>query len=637
MTAGNDFYGLSQEARRAYFKTKRLQVPNLTGDEREELMQEYGMQLEDAIELQPAQACFFSGEEFVSPDFYIQSLYKINSVVDEHRFSLAVERLIALTPVLRTNFYRTRQGRALQIVQREGKLTVNYTAIGKRGQELDTILDSMMEADRRKPFNLAHGMLLRISMFRTGVREYALLLTQPQIIADGWDVRMLFERYFTTEELQSVRLPAKREITYASYLQQRNAQDKATAYHYWQYLLRDLPPMPQLPGYTPSAAAYKQAVSQMSIGSREVEKILELAQGDMRLAASVLHTAWGVVLQQAEQQTDTYFCLRLSSRDARLSNVTATGTLFNAMPVRVKAIDTWSIREFINVQFRQVIISQPLSYCSKKEFKELAKRNGEVFNHFLCFHGFLAGKQRYSEVRVPPGAVPVTLNSFDDQRMDLGIYFRYDGHNLFAEFVYNENCFSKAAVELMMQRFSYVLRLILANQNKTVGQLKRLLTEKVSWEPEKKQLLSREEMTDCLNKIDFLRVLPAEVIDDLLLQAKAQAFQPGDFVLRGDVVQDRLCFLAKGEVKRRVATLAGWYYDLDIIHPAELLNEEALLLNVPSSLAVEALNQVIVLQIPAAAVQHVLTTYPEAAQRLIQRLLKRITAYQKRIVGQQIR
>ena len=60
-------------------------------------------------------------------------------------------------------------------------------------RELDTLLEQIMEADLRRDFNLATDRLLRLAVLRTGREEYAVIVTQPQLVANGWNIHELFQ------------------------------------------------------------------------------------------------------------------------------------------------------------------------------------------------------------------------------------------------------------------------------------------------------------------------------------------------------------------------------------------------------------------------------------------------------------
>ena len=57
--------------------------------------------------------------------------------------------------------------------------------------ERQSVLDELIRTDARKPFDLAHGPLLRVSLFRLGAEEHVALLVLHHIISDGWSMGVI--------------------------------------------------------------------------------------------------------------------------------------------------------------------------------------------------------------------------------------------------------------------------------------------------------------------------------------------------------------------------------------------------------------------------------------------------------------
>src|SRR5207344_2826102 len=49
----------------------------------------------------------------------------------------------------------------------------------------------LVKEDRQRPFDLARGPLLRVTLFRLGPEDHVLLLTLHHIVSDGWSMGVL--------------------------------------------------------------------------------------------------------------------------------------------------------------------------------------------------------------------------------------------------------------------------------------------------------------------------------------------------------------------------------------------------------------------------------------------------------------
>src|SRR5262249_31988438 len=117
-------------------------------------------------------------------------------------------------------------------------------------------------AEARKPFDLARGPLLRVSLVRLGSEEHLLLLSIHHIAADGWSMRVLvrelaatYDAFAAGQEALLPELPAQ----YADYAtwQRRALQGDGLGRQlaYWKEKLAGVPPALNLPTDRPRPAA----------------------------------------------------------------------------------------------------------------------------------------------------------------------------------------------------------------------------------------------------------------------------------------------------------------------------------------------------------------------------------------------
>lgn len=631
MTEGKGFYQKPTGISQGYPDTKQFYIGDLSIEERKNLYKIYGSRIEDVLLPIASQNWFFSQQEIVSPDFYIQSLYKVHGFIEPKRFTAQIEKMIAQTAILRTNFYRA-ENRILRILMKERTAMVLYHTLEHlHGAELDQTLDNIMEADRRRGFDLAREHLVRIAVFRTAIQEYAILITQPQVIADGWDVRLLFEKFFAdVQPGENIELPATKKISFEQYLHLRREQDKEPAVRYWKKLLQDLPPMPAVPEYRKSYQPYQQEASILRIDGNLAEQINVEAKGDKPYLVALLQTAWGLMLQQYNKSSDTYFCTILSNRKARLENMEQTSTLLNVMPIRVDCQQEYTVKELLKKQVLQVIVSQPFSYCDKSEIKRIVGRKEEVFDHFLNFHGFFVNSKLYSETKSVAGVVPVFVNSFDARGLDLGVYFRHDSRSFSVEFVYNKMCFEENRIEALKKRYFYSVQQLMANLTATVQQLKEILMEKTVHTEELTQKISVNEKREFIHSIELFSNLGTEWLDRLARESEIQYYLANDFILHEGKEQENVFLIMYGKVSRSRTSENGWMSRLDILGERKLINEYSLLTEDSSLLCAKAMSEeVVVLVLPKKLIKELIEQESDVGYQLIQHLLHELNKYQK--------
>ena len=628
---GENEYPARQILKRNLFKPAKIfRVGEIPPAEQELLRQRYGSMLQDVRPLTAKEWVFFSGEATVSPGFFLQSLYKVNGAIRPAVFQKVVDDLIAGQPILRTNFHAA-GGDVWAVELLPRPFPVVFRALDNLSpEEIDSRLEAAMEADRHRGFDLETDTLLRIAVHRTSNTEYAVLVTQPQIVADNWDVRDLFVPLFPGQNPQKLPLPPRRQFSFAAYIAQREKQDRQPALQYWNRLLMDLPEKPVLPGYEPSELPYRQDVTRHALTVQEVAAIEARVGGRERSAwVALLDTAWGIMLQQLSNSDDTYYPMLLSNRTSRMNNVGETAAILNMLTVRLTTHPGELVKDLVKAQTMQLLGSQPMSYCPPSEIQALTDGRGEIFDHLLSFHGFLLDARRYSEIDQTPGVVPAVITSIDAHGMDLGVYFRFDGRAIIIEAYYNSAGFRDGAVEKLLNRYYFTLKTMLANWGHPVDHLKSLIARQFR-EKVPSSRPNADAVADFLERVDVFAGLSRERRRQFAARARIRTFYDNDTILALGSPQPSLLVLYRGRVIRYRAAADGWLNPLNVLREGRIINEFALL-ETPSAIAVEAAApETVVLAWPLSQVRALLMEENDTGWRLATQLLRDLEKYQKR-------
>ena len=622
-------YERPQDARESFFASKTFSVGELSIQEKNNLFHAYGFRLADVCPILPSQKWFFSAQEFVSPEFYIQTLYKVKGTIEPKAFSGAMNQLIASKPILRTNFYQAGE-RVLRIVLgKRDSLIVYHTLEEYRGASLDQQLEKLMAADRRHGFDLMRDLLVRIAVFRTGADMYAILVTQPQLIADGWDIRELFVTAFAG---QDVLLPAAKQRSFATYLEERGKLDLAPARQYWKKLLSGLPLPGTLPGYAKSYQPYSQQVRRVTINLADMQRLQEFSRGERSLLAATLQTAWGFFLQQMLHTEDACFCLMMPERRAQYSGrVDEAAVLLNVLPLRLRYREHFLVQDAVKRQLMQALVSQPFSYCRRKDYNAFSGRSGELFDHFLSFHGFLMESQRYSKVKPQPGVQAVTMESMDAQGMDLGVYFHYDEVRISADFVYNENCFRPEAIEYIGHKFAMTLHQLLLHWEDECYILYQALRSLPAFTEGIQPVIDETELVSFLQQQPIFAGLGAGRLHELATSLRVEYHLEDDRVLTPGLPQTELFLVMHGKVARSREAAGGWLNVIDIAAEGAFLNEYAMLEALNDVMAAEVVSDTaVVLAIPVTVMHQLMANADCVREVFLQQVLRELDKYQRR-------
>ena len=167
----------------------------LTNDEQNILESLYGKQTGgynphklDAIEtLSAHESKFFEGKNFLSPHFFIHTLYKVRGTVSPIKFSLAVTKLVDETENLRANFCNVGT-RTVKVIRPAAfvKPEIIFRNL-TNSEDIEDDFRKIFEADSRRDINLEIEPLIRFAVYKTGGDEFAVLVTLAQIVAESFD------------------------------------------------------------------------------------------------------------------------------------------------------------------------------------------------------------------------------------------------------------------------------------------------------------------------------------------------------------------------------------------------------------------------------------------------------------------
>src|SRR6185437_7631095 len=146
-------------------------------------------------------------------------------------------------------------GRPEQVICPTAKFQLTHDDLSSLDQaSRDEALARLTHAEAVRPFDLAHGPLIRARLTKLASDEFVLLLTLHHIICDGWSMAVLrqevAEEYTARRAGRGCELPPL-PLQFADYAlgQREEAQGAACALdlQYWRQQLADLPGPLSLP------------------------------------------------------------------------------------------------------------------------------------------------------------------------------------------------------------------------------------------------------------------------------------------------------------------------------------------------------------------------------------------------------
>jgi len=593
---------------------EKIYFENLPQAEKNILTQVYGSQTGYVTkkilyveEISDDEKYFFDKDNFVSPNFFVQKLYKVSGNILPLKFNLAVSKLIEQTDALRTNFCSVDTRTLKIIVTARNELPEIVYRNLENTPDIDSSLKNILDADMRRTFDLRHDSLIRFSVFHTGEAEYAVLITMPKILEDSFEVKNLFRSVLGLE-----LLPHAEKISVP-------VQNIEPIIKYWAKILQDLPPMPQLPFAKLSKTFYKQSAYRMTIPAAIMSDLRDKAKSNKMMLMAIFQTAWAFLLQGFNQSSDTAFSVLLPDKNS--SNL-------NSIPVRITAKDEETLQNIVNAQFKQILISQPYACQNFSVIKDILQPQNKTFDHFLSFGDFMKSAQLFSEVQAGLDGALVSQNSWNAQNTKLGLYFTYLDDSVSISILYDENKFFPHFGESLSRRFYLTVQQMIIDWNLNYQDFIERLSERFKFDVEEIQH-DDSYLLNFVSQLPILQGVSSGTYQSIIKIAELKTYFEGDRISDAEI-ENNLIFVAEGKLVRSIETGDGWYNTLDIVKENRWINETVLLENRKTKMSAEVLTEkAVVMEIPLDAMKKFLQTNPSVNQKILQHVLSEMEKYQR--------
>jgi len=200
---------------------------------------------------------------------------------------------------LRTTFDKA-DGRPVQVVHPAGDTELSI--VDCPAGELDTLLDTEFS----RPFDLRTGPLLRAMLVRLGPAEHVLLLTAHHIVVDGWSLRVLFAELAAEYAGSAPAAPALQYADYAVWQQDRLSGPEMEEHtEYWRRALDGATPL-ELPTDRPRPAmrSTRGAAHEFTVPGALATRLTEVAATNDTTLFTTLTAASAVLLARYSGQRD---------------------------------------------------------------------------------------------------------------------------------------------------------------------------------------------------------------------------------------------------------------------------------------------------------------------------------------------
>ncbi|WP_370451132.1 amino acid adenylation domain-containing protein [Corallococcus sp. CA049B] len=340
-------------------------------------------------------------------------------------------------------------------------------------------LQTRVEQEVSRPFELAHGPLLRALLLKLGAREHVLVVTMHHIVSDGWSLGVLVREvgalYAAFVQGQPSPLP-ELPVQYADYAAwQRGWLQGATLQRevdYWKLKLAGAPPVLELPTDRPRPAVRGNAgATQGFLWPQSMAQGLRaLAQREGASLYMVLLAGWQVLLSRYSGQTDISVGSPIAGR-TRAEVEGLIGFFVNTLVLRANLSGDPSFRGLLQ-QVRETVLDAqehqevPFEKLVEALQPERSRSHTPLFQTLLALQNVPIGQARLPGMTLKPVELAGGTSKFD-----LSVFFMETAEGLSGMLEYSTDLFEAATVRRMVEHLRVLLEGVLEHPEARVTRL----------------------------------------------------------------------------------------------------------------------------------------------------------------------
>jgi len=374
--------------------------------------------------------------------------------------------------------------------------------VGSSVGEREAEVQREAQEDRKTPFDLTFGPLLRLKLLRFGAEEHVLLFSMHHIITDAWSEGILFDElrtlYHDFAAGESSTLP-ELEFQYADFSawQRKSLQGTVleTQLAYWKKQLAGAPALLELPTDRPRPAvqSYRGARQSCFLTNDLTQGLRSLCQREGATLFMTLLAAFQTLLSRYTGQEDIVIGSPVAGRN-RTETEGMIGFFINTLALRCDLHEDPTFKELLR-RVREVALEayghQDLPFEKLIEELNLGREMDrtplfQVF--FNLLNASSESNQTLSAAEQETAAFPLTIPAIESTKFDLTLYALNHDRHVRLDLVYNTDLFDAATITKMFGHFKTLLEAILVNPEQ------RLSTLPIIAEAERQQLLGRHNL-----------------------------------------------------------------------------------------------------------------------------------------------
>ena len=413
-----------------------------------------------------------------TPTYNISNALRLSGTLEVEALKRSIEEIVSRHEALRTTFAAV-DGEPVQVISpaMDTRLPVEDLS-GQPKAEREAEAKRLALEEKRRPFDLERGPLVRTKLVRLDQEEHVLLVTMHHVVSDGWSLgvfwRELGALYEAFSRGESSPL-AELSIQYADYaLWQRRwltGEVLEEQLGYWKEQLAELPVL-ELPTDQPrpTVQTHRGARRSLTLPESLTEALKELSRQEGTTLFMVLLGAFQALLARYSGQDDIAVGSPIAGR-TRSEIEELIGFFVNTLVLRTDLSGDPSFREVLS-RVREVALGaydhQDLPF--EKLVEELQPER-DLSRVPLSQVFFALQNVPREALKLPNLALERQNVEGGTVKFDLSLFMFEEDQGLKGRLVYNADLFDDTTIERMLGHLQALLRCIVENPDQRLSEL----------------------------------------------------------------------------------------------------------------------------------------------------------------------
>jgi amino acid adenylation domain-containing protein len=412
-----------------------------------------------------------------SAAYTIAEALRLNGALQVPLLEQSLSHLVHRHEALRTSFSAS-DGQPIQVCAppRPVPLPLLDLAALDEGARSRAI-EHLVAREAGRPFDLARGPLLRVTLLRLGAQEHLLLLSLHHIICDGWSMGILLRElsvlYAAGLSGQPASLPAL-PIQYADFAcwQRQQGLELDGQLTYWRQRLAQAPAQLDLPTdrLRPAVQSFRGARQTFTLPAALAEALQELCRREGVTLFMLLLTAFQVLLFRLSGQKDLVIGTPIANR-TRAEVEGLIGLFANTLALRCDLAGDPQVRELLQRTRANALAAYEHQDLPFEQLVEALSPARDLSRNPLFQVMFVLQNAPLQAPRLPGLTFEPLPVDNHTTKFDLWLSLTEGPRSLGGSIEYSSDLFEAATIARLLEHFQVLLSAMVASLQQRISQL----------------------------------------------------------------------------------------------------------------------------------------------------------------------